>query len=345
MRRRYYTVIVLFAFLICFISHANAAKLRGDTVSVARETNIYINVPGNGVLAEGGDVWQNSMVIDFFVEPNGNGDPIPDWKPLKHISGQELNLVRSHGHFNPKREYYYRWQLASLPENVGDSVYEISCTVGEQTLTATMTIHCVEIELPTGLRLVNLDDEVRADNRTSIDFWPEITPEGWQVPGYPQLRWGFDDEADRFATVVPVKNDLSPNPYIDINDRHKLTFWRSGEYDSTYIITSDTISVGRLVHFIIEPVWTFSFPEDIKTIGENSFEGTGAESIYIPDGCERIEEKAFADSKIVDIFIPASVTEIGENAIPEGTVIYTPEGSPTFIWASEAGYEVYARAE
>ncbi len=119
------------------------------------------------------------------------------------------------------------------------------------------------------------------------------------------------------------------------------------------MITSDTISVGKLVHFIIEPVWTFVFPKDIKTIGANSFEDTATEetektdykSVYIPHGCERIEAHAFASSKVFDIFIPASVTEIGENAIPEETVIYAPEGSHAFIWASEAGYDVYPRAQ
>ena len=279
--------------------------------------------------------------------------PVPVWQPLKLISGQELDLVRSVNEWNPKKEYYYRWELASLPDTTGDSVYEVSCTVGTQPFSAMMTIHCKVAELPTGLSLVNLNDEVHANNRTEIVFWPEITPDGWEIPGYPQLRWGFDDEVDYFAETVPVKNDLSPNPYVDINDRHKLTFWKSGDYYSTYVISSNTISVGKLVHFVIEPVWNFVFPKDIKTIGANSFEETATEetdkldykSVYIPHGCERIEDNAFANSKVVDIFIPASVTEIGENAIPEETVIYAPEGSPAFIWASEAGYDVYPRAE
>ena len=62
---------VIFSFLIFFAPQAKAVTIqfKPDTVSVTGETNIYINVPGNGELSVEGDVWQNSLVIDYHVMP------------------------------------------------------------------------------------------------------------------------------------------------------------------------------------------------------------------------------------------------------------------------------------
>jgi hypothetical protein len=183
---------------------------------------------------------------------------------------------------------------------------------------------------------VNIEDTVHTHVGARLSFHPQITPEGWQVPGYPQLRWGFGDDANEFAELVPVKKEISQDPYIDINDRKGLRITKSGTYESYNIITSDRISVGRLVTFVIDenPEWDFVLPEDIEEIEANAFENTGAAAIYIPEGCVRIGDGAFKDTEATAIFIPQSVESIGEGALPENVCIYTPAGSFASAWAA-----------
>ncbi len=307
------------------------------------DVNCYIGMPGNGVLAQGGEVWQNSMVINVDVD---NVDEIinafPNTEPIwsiKQTSGQTLQIdtwTQSWPHAR-----YFRGELTEIPDQTGDSTFEITCTWGGTTTTETITIHCVDIDWPTGL--VNIQDTIHTYIGAKLSFNPEIVPDGWEVPGYPQLRWGFDDEADTFALTVPTKKDESRDQYLDINDRKDLRIIADGTYESTYVITSDRISVGRLVTFVIDksPDWTFVLPADIKTIDANAFEGIAAESVYIPEGCTSIESDAFANSDISVIFIPTSVTEIGNNALPKDVFIYTPENSPAAIWAKGKGFEDY----
>ncbi len=184
---------------------------------------------------------------------------------------------------------------------------------------------------------MDIEDTVHTYVGARVSFNPQITPEGWQVPGYPQLRWGFGDDADEFAMLVPVKKEISTNPYIDINDRKDLRITKSGTYESYYIITSDRVSVGRLVTFVIDtnPEWDYVLPEDIKVIEANAFENTGAKTIYIPEGCERIGDGAFTGTEADVIFIPDSVESIGIDAIPHDVCIYTPAGSFASFWAKD----------
>ena len=316
----------------------------GPILSGDEKINCYINMPGNGELFQGGDVWQNSQVVDiwvqnvsYFVDNFPGTDPV--WT-LRKVSGQALEIDAEPKTYGTMSRCY-RGELTELPAETGDSVYEVTCTWGGVTTTKTITIHCLDIEWPTGL--INIEDTVYTYVGAKLSFNPQIAPEGWQVPGYPQLRWGFDDEADEFAITVPTKKDESTDPYLDINDRKDLRIKASGTYESTYLITSDRVSVGRLVTFVIDenPEWIFKLPTGIKTIEESAFEGIWAESVYIPEGCETIEAEAFEGSNISVIFIPASVKTIGDNALPKDVFIYTPANSPASIWAADHGFEEY----
>lgn len=319
-----------------------APDLMGDS-----DVNCYINMPGNGELFQGGDVWQNSQVINVWVQnayyfANHFPGTEPVWT-FRRINGQVLEIdaePKSYGSgvYSSK---YYRGELTELPVATGESVYEVTCTWGGVKTTKTITIHCIDIEWPTGL--INIEDTVHTYVGAKLSFNPQIAPEGWQVPGYPQLRWGFDDEADEFSITVPTKKDQYSDPYLDINDRKDLRIMASGTYESTYLITSDRVSVGRLVTFEIDedPDWTFMLPAGIKSIEANAFEGISAEAVYIPNGCETIGAEAFKNSSISVIFIPDTVVTIGDNALPEDVFIYTPENSPASVWALEHDFEDY----
>ena len=323
-------------------ANTTAPVLMGDG-----DVNCYINMPGNGELFQGGDVWQDSQVINVWIQnayyfANNFPGTEPSWT-FRKVSGQTLEIdaepkTYGSGVYASK---YYRGELTELPDKTGESVYEVTCTWGDVKTVKTITIHCIDIEWPTGL--VNIEGTVHTYVGAKLAFNPQIAPEGWQVPGYPQLRWGFDDEADEFAITVPTKKDQYTDPYLDINDRKDLRIIASGTYESTYVITSDRVSVGRLVTFEIDenPEWTFRLPEDIKTIEANAFEGIAAETVYIPDGCETIGADAFANSDISVIFIPASVETIGDNALPENVFIYTSANSPASIWAAGHGFADY----
>ena len=72
-------------------------------------------------------------------------------------------------------------------------------------------------------------------------------------------------------------------------------------------------------------------PAGLKSIQQEAFRGSAAESIVLPDGCTEIGAKAFADCAMLRrVEIPASVAVIAEDAF-EGCshelVIVTPKGS------------------
>ncbi len=309
-----------------FAITGTAPMLTGDS-----EINLYINMPGNGYLAQGGEVWQNSLIIEVWLSNYTDAGPAPEWS-VEQISGQTLPIIRWNDAYGNR---VGRWELTEIPTAEGDAVFEVTCDWNGSSATKTVTVHCVDIDWPDGL--VNIEDTVRTYVGARISFNPQITPEGWQVPGYPQLRWGFDDDADVFAELVPVRKEISQDPYIDINDRKDLRIKQSGTYESYYIITSDRISVGRLVTFVIdtEPEWDYVLPGDLKVIEANAFENTGAETIYIPNGCVSIEDGAFADTEAAVIYVPQSVESIGNGAFPEDVCIYTPAGSYASSWAGQ----------
>ena len=315
-------------------STGEAPIINGDA-----DVNCYINMPGNGLLAQGGEVWQNSMVIDVSVEnasyfTDNYPGTSPTWS-IKQKKGNTLNLRT----WTDSRNY--RGELTSIPTQAGDSTFEITCNWGNKSTVKTITIHCVDFTWPTGL--INIDDTVHTYVGASLSFNPQITPANWEVPGYPQLRWGFDDEADTFALTVPTKKDVSTDPYVDINDRKDLRIKAEGTYESTYVITSDRVSVGRLVTFIIdkEPKWTFTLPADLTAIEDNAFEEIAAEAVYIPDGCKSVGNSAFANSNISVIYVPDSVTEIGTDAFPSNVFIYTPANSSAAKWAADHDFKDY----
>ena len=305
-----------------------APVLTGNT-----EINVYVDMPGNGYLAQGGEVWQNSLIVEAWLSNYVDGLSAPVWS-VQQISGQRIP-VRRWENSGPITARVGRWELEEIPEASGEAVFEVTCDWNGRTATRQITIYCRRTLWPNGL--VNIEDTVHTYVGARLTFNPQITPDGWQVPGHPQLRWGFDDNADEFAELVPVKKEISTDPYVDINDRKDLRITTSGTFESYYIITSDRISVGRLVTFVIDtnPEWDYVLPGDIKTIGANSFENTVAETIYIPEGCEKIEAGAFTGTNAAVIFIPRSVKSIGDGAIPKDVCIYTPADSYASTWASQ----------
>jgi len=100
--------------------------------------------------------------------------------------------------------------------------------------------------------------------------------------------------------------------------------------------TAESVELYGGAQDAIEYQWDAVLPGDLKTIGSEAFAGSGVNRVRIADECERIEAGAFAGVKgQMIIYIPETVTEIGENAIPEGTIIVTPQGSPAETWAGD----------
>ncbi len=333
---------LLAAVLVSMCLSARALTLMYDTEGP--EKTIYIGMPGNGYLAQGGEVWQSTMIIDVHTNlPFGTA---PDSWGIELVSGQELKIHRWGDEYNPNAANYYRWELTELPSVPGDSLYRITCTKNGETATADVTVHCEELEWPTGLSLGNISDEVISAVGETMIIHPEIVPEGWQIPGHPQLRWGFDDLADEFAECVPVKKEMYLDPYLDINDRDTLTFTKPGKFESTYVIQSGNVSVGRLVTFhILPPEWEMVLPEGTRSVEERAFAGTAVKYVYVPEGCTDIGKEAFLNSGLKLIALPDTVTQIGEDAFPENAVIWASEESYAFHWASENGYGTAAKTE
>ena len=85
-------------------------------------------------------------------------------------------------------------------------------------------------------------------------------------------------------------------------------------------------------------------PAGLKSIQQEAFRGSAAESIVLPDGCAEIGAKAFADcATLRRVEIPASVAVIAEDAF-EGCsnelVIVTPKGSAAERFAQAHGISV-----
>ena len=312
-------------------------------VQGSTDVNVYVGMPGNGLLAEDGSVWQDSMIINLHVKPEDVMSHLdissdPEWE-IKQTGGKTLPITggpESRG----DSHRYLRYELEEIPEEEGEAVFEVTCKGGNDVCVTEVKVHCVRIEWPTGL--VNIDDTVEALVGETIVFEPEIAPAGWTVPGYDQERWGFDDEVDEFADCEPTTDSLG-----QINDRHTLTFRKAGTFTSTYVIVSDRASVGREVTFHIReyPEWEFVLPEGTTEIGAYAFQNIAAKSVRIPSRCEKIGEGAFDGSQAKYFYVPASVTEIGENAFPEGARLYTTAGSSAAAWAEGRPYRVIILGE
>lgn len=84
----------------------------------------------------------------------------------------------------------------------------------------------------------------------------------------------------------------------------------------------------------------FVIPGGTTSIEEEAFAGIPAKMVKIPAGCGRIESKAFDGSSVKAVYIPSGDISIADDALPEGTLVYTPEGSAAAGWAKNKGYEV-----
>lgn len=118
------------------------------------------------------------------------------------------------------------------------------------------------------------------------------------------------------------------------------------------LITADKT---RLLHcfFHLAPQKEIILPEGMKTIDPLAFHyDVVVEKIVLPEGAETIGLLAFGICpKLTEIVIPQSVTAIGTVAGQAGNgsitsfaqnVIVTPEGSPAWDWAQNAGVTVKA---
>lgn len=82
-------------------------------------------------------------------------------------------------------------------------------------------------------------------------------------------------------------------------------------------------------------------PEGLTEIGDEAFEGTGAEVVIVPESCVTIGSRAFANAvKLEEIYIPSGVAEIADDAFAgiEGQItIFCQPGSYADIYAESKG--------
>ncbi len=99
-------------------------------------------------------------------------------------------------------------------------------------------------------------------------------------------------------------------------------------------------SVGAGLFDGMKDVSSVSLPGSVRTIGKNSFSGTGLSSISLPSGLNEIGDGAFENCRgITSLSIPGSLRQIGVNAF-KGTGIrsvYVP-GTVEFIGDEALGY-------
>lgn len=111
-------------------------------------------------------------------------------------------------------------------------------------------------------------------------------------------------------------------------------------------VTAVAIENEKKVSFdvIVGTTAVLRLPADLDKVEVESFSQNIAEAVVIPDGCVSIESHAFADCKeLLYVYVPESVTMIAENAFegcPEEMTIIAPEGSATWNYAVENGYDM-----
>lgn len=75
-------------------------------------------------------------------------------------------------------------------------------------------------------------------------------------------------------------------------------------------------------------------PDDLLTIDEEAFAGTGAVTVRVPSGVKTIRSRAFAECEhLKNVYLPASVSTIADDAFESTVTIYAPAGSPAEAYA------------
>ena len=99
--------------------------------------------------------------------------------------------------------------------------------------------------------------------------------------------------------------------------------------------------LASILLFVFSPFASaeYTFPENLKTIGDEAFYGANVgETLLVPNGVERIGARAFAGTGLQLVSLPETIREIGPDAFDKDTGFEVLPGSYAESWAADNGY-------
>ena len=324
--------------------------------TVTRQFNVngqYIWHNGNGINSElpeqGGALSMDSVgYFDIPYEDRIEAAAEPIWN-LEWISGPDCFRLEG-----SEDNAYQRWLIPKdggiNTDLAGEVQYLLSAEYNGITYKGNVTITLDNADMSDagiGVSIAHFDPDT-----LTIGEWQDAgrtvmleSGEMYVIRGtaenveFNREDWSFANnyiaclsELDKYEYRQPDGNYIFQNNdllWLAGNGSGNETSWlEMREYNSNLRILSP------LTVCITTTGWDMSLPAALTDIEPYAFDGIGARSVMIPYGCYRIGEGAFANAENLErIYIPISVNEIGNNAIPEGTIICTPEGSYAWNWA------------
>ncbi len=110
------------------------------------------------------------------------------------------------------------------------------------------------------------------------------------------------------------------NSYISSNAFQNMTSLTSITVKCDSSVTYD-VSIGSYAFANTSNLETLKLPENIDSIGEHAFDGTGLASISLSKQLTTIGNYAFANTSFTKLVIPTSVTSIGSSILSNNTTL------------------------
>ncbi|MBR4441842.1 MAG: leucine-rich repeat domain-containing protein, partial [Clostridia bacterium] len=258
--------------------------------------------------------------IEYYDELADLYDGTPNWS-VTQIAGTEIVT------WSDDMESAFGLYCGEMPSAEDTLVYEVTCSWGGQTAVETVTIHFVDMELPTGL---SIPDVLNLQVGETIELDYGFTPQGWGS-GQVKTEMGFWED-----TFAYLSGRFSGTP--------SLTGTKAGVTHVTFHVIDQgyNISVTKYLTVRITDDGVFTqlvLPAGLTAIEAEAFCGIAADSVVIPEGCTTIGSRAFADcADLIEIVIPASVTSIADDAFDGSDNLTIVSSSfDLYYWAKDRG--------
>lgn len=284
-----------------------------------------------------------SSVQLFTVYTDSGNTERPAGKPVwtfEQTAGTALAEVDDGTDINTK---YIR--LKTMPTQEETAVWHVTCKWGGQTLEKDLAITFREApSLPTGIEYTGAGPwKVATGERLEIDRLFRFS-DGWSLPGVP-VRVSLLYSSREFSDAYLFKgmDDIIAKVPGAYSARIAVQCANINLIKDMMVYFTDTDGVIPWGNYVSPAKKILELPEAVTDIPAETFRGTAAQAVILPENCVSIGAYAFADSpELTEVRLPETlpVSGIDEHAFDgcTGLTVIVARTAEQITWAKENGY-------